>query len=53
MIDLGLPYPPAAETCATLEALASLRGPRDARTDKRHQGRLLIVGGPTTFPAPC
>ncbi len=50
VIDLGLPYPPAAETCATLEALASLRGPRDARTDKRHQGRLLIVGGSDDFP---
>jgi NAD(P)H-hydrate epimerase len=50
VLDLGLPFPATAETCATEAALAPLRRPRDARTEKRRQGRLLIVGGSADFP---
>jgi NAD(P)H-hydrate epimerase len=50
VLDLGLPFAPSAESCATDEALAPLRRPRDAATEKRRQGRLLIVGGSDGFP---
>lgn len=50
VLDLGLPFPPSAESCATAAALAPLRRPRPADTEKRRQGRLLIVGGSDDFP---
>jgi NAD(P)H-hydrate epimerase len=50
VLDLGLPFPPTAESCATPAVLAPLRRPRAADTDKRRQGRLLIVGGSDAFP---
>ncbi|MEY4272507.1 MAG: hypothetical protein RL250_1373 [Verrucomicrobiota bacterium] len=50
VLDLGLPFAPTAESCATEAALAPLRRPRAADTEKRRQGRLLIVGGSDDFP---
>ena len=50
VVDLGLTFPEAAESCSTDAALAPLRRPRAADTEKRRQGRLLIVGGSDDFP---
>lgn len=50
VIDLGLPFAGGTEMCATDAALAPLRRPRAADTEKRRQGRLLIVGGSEDFP---
>lgn len=48
--DLGLPLPAAKESCSTLETLAPLAAARPARTEKRRQGRVLIVGGSPGMP---
>lgn len=48
--DLGLPLPGAAEGSATAEVLAPLAAARDARSEKRRQGRVLIVGGSAGMP---
>jgi NAD(P)H-hydrate epimerase len=50
VLDLGLPFAPATETCATDAVLAPLRRPRAADAEKRRQGRLLILGGSEDFP---
>ena len=48
--DIGLPLGETEEACVTSECLAPLRRPRRARSDKRHQGRLLVVGGSDRMP---
>ena len=50
VLDIGLPLGETEEACVTTSALAPLRRPRRARSDKRHQGRLLIVGGSDRMP---
>jgi NAD(P)H-hydrate epimerase len=50
VLDIGLPLGETEEACVTAEALAPLRRPRRARSDKRHHGRLLIVGGSERMP---
>lgn len=48
--DIGLPLALGESRNATGEVLASLRTPRPARTEKREQGRLLIIGGSRAMP---
>lgn len=48
--DLGLPLPAGEEACSTLGTLAPLAVARPARTEKRRQGRVLIVGGSAGMP---
>ncbi len=48
--DIGLPLAETAEACSTHLALAPLNKPRKAQTEKRAQGRLLIVGGSDSMP---
>jgi len=48
--DIGLPLALGETRCATASALDPLRAPRNARTEKRAQGRLLIVGGSRDMP---
>ncbi len=50
VLDIGLPLGETEEACVTRAALAPLTRPRRARSDKRHQGRLLIVGGSERMP---
>lgn len=50
VLDIGLPLGETEEACVTAAGLAPLRRPRRARSDKRHQGRLLIVGGSDRMP---
>ena len=50
VLDIGLPLGETEEACVTSAALAPLTRPRRARSDKRHQGRLLIVGGSERMP---
>ena len=50
VLDIGLPLGETEEACVTATSLAPLRRPRRARSDKRHQGRLLIVGGSDRMP---
>jgi len=50
VLDIGLPLGETEEACVTASSLAALRRPRRARSDKRHQGRLLIVGGSDRMP---
>lgn len=50
VVDLGLPLGETEEACVTAASLAPLRRPRRARSDKRHHGRLLIVGGSDRMP---
>ena len=50
VLDIGLPLGETQEACVTAASLAPLRRPRRARSDKRHQGRLLIVGGSDGMP---
>jgi ADP-dependent NAD(P)H-hydrate dehydratase / NAD(P)H-hydrate epimerase len=50
VLDIGLPLGETEEACVTADSLAPLRKPRRARSDKRHQGRLLIVGGSERMP---
>jgi NAD(P)H-hydrate epimerase len=50
VLDIGLPLGETEEACVTAANLAPLRRPRRARSDKRHQGRLLIVGGSDRMP---
>jgi len=48
--DLGLPLSAGTESAATTGILAPLAAPRAARTEKRRQGRVLIVGGSAGMP---
>jgi NAD(P)H-hydrate epimerase len=50
VLDIGLPLGETEEACVTAETLAPLRKPRRARSDKRHHGRLLIIGGSERMP---
>ena len=50
VIDIGLPLGETEEACVAETSLTPLRRPRRARSDKRHQGRLLIVGGSDRMP---
>lgn len=50
VLDIGLPLGETEEACVTAAALAPLTRPRRARGDKRHQGRLLILGGSERMP---
>ena len=50
VLDIGLPLGETEEACVTAESLAPLRRPRRARSDKRNQGKLLIVGGSDRMP---
>ena len=50
VLDIGLPLGETEEACVTATSLNLLRRPRRARSDKRHQGRLLIVGGSERMP---
>ncbi len=48
--DIGLPLAETAEACSTHLALAPLSKPRSAQTEKRRQGRVLIIGGSEAMP---
>ncbi len=48
--DIGLPLAETAEACSTHLALAPLQKPRSAQTEKRRQGRVLIIGGSEAMP---
>lgn len=50
VLDIGLPLGETEEACVTAAALAPLTRPRRARGDKRHHGRLLIIGGSERMP---
>jgi len=50
VLDIGLPLGETEEACVTATSLTPLRKPRRARSDKRHHGRLLIVGGSDRMP---
>ena len=50
VIDIGLPGKAGPEACATARTLDALRGLRPARTEKRQQGRVLIVAGSRSMP---
>lgn len=50
VLDIGLPLGETEEACVTAAALAPLRRPRRALSDKRHQGRVLIIGGSANMP---
>ena len=50
VLDIGLPLGETEEACVTSAALAPLTRPRRARCDKRHHGRILIVGGSERMP---
>jgi NAD(P)H-hydrate epimerase len=50
VLDIGLPLGVTEEACVTAASLAPLRKPRRARSDKRHQGRILIIGGSERMP---
>ena len=50
VLDIGLPLGETEEACVTATSLTPLRRPRRARSDKRHQGRLLVVGGSDHMP---
>ncbi|MFZ9435989.1 MAG: NAD(P)H-hydrate dehydratase [Opitutales bacterium] len=50
VLDIGLPLGETEEACVTATSLTALRKPRRARSDKRHHGRLLIVGGSERMP---
>ncbi len=50
VLDIGLPLGETEEACVTAASLATLRKPRRAGSDKRHQGRVLIIGGSDHMP---
>jgi len=50
VLDIGLPLGETEEACVTTTSLNPLGKPRRARSDKRHHGRLLIVGGSERMP---
>ncbi len=50
VVDIEIPLKTEGQRCATRNALGSLTSPRNARTEKREQGRVLIVGGSRTMP---
>ena len=50
VIDIGLPGKSGTEACATPHALDALRKFRPANTEKRQQGRVLIVAGSQAMP---
>jgi len=50
VIDIGLPLGISTESCSTLSALDVIKKPRNSQTEKRQQGRVLIVGGSQSMP---
>jgi len=50
VVDIGLPFGVGVDTCSTLSALDPIKKPRRANTEKRQQGRILIVGGSQSMP---
>jgi NAD(P)H-hydrate epimerase len=50
VLDIGLPLGETEEACVTSAALTPITRPRRARSDKRHHGRILIVGGSERMP---
>ncbi len=50
VIDIGLPLGVSTDSCSTLSALDPIKKPRSANTEKRQQGRILIVGGSQSMP---
>ncbi len=48
--DIELPLAETAEACSTHLALSPLNTPRKAQTEKRQQGRVLIIGGSASMP---
>ena len=50
VVDIGLPFGVGVDTCSTLAALDPIKKPRSANTEKRQQGRILIVGGSQSMP---
>ena len=48
--DLGIHLPSGVTSSSTPDELMPLALPRDARTEKRRQGRVLIVGGSARMP---
>lgn len=48
--DIGLPLAETEENAALPGLLRPLNRPRDARTDKRRQGRVAIIGGSDGMP---
>ena len=50
VVDLDLPGAPGDEACATDHALDALREARPAGTEKRRQGKVLIVAGSDPMP---
>lgn len=48
--DLGLSLSAGKTTVSTLRVLVPLTVPRSAKTDKRRQGRVVIVGGSAAMP---
>ena len=50
VIDIGLPLGVSTDSCSTLAALDPVKKPRSSNTEKRQQGRILIVGGSQSMP---
>lgn len=50
VIDIGLPLGVSTDSCSTLSALGPIKKPRSSNTEKRQQGRILIVGGSQSMP---
>ena len=50
VIDIGLPLGVSTDSCSTLAALDPIKKPRSSNTEKRQQGRVLIVGGSQSMP---
>lgn len=50
VIDIGLPLGVGTDSCSTLSALDPIKKPRSSNTEKRQQGRILIVGGSQSMP---
>jgi NAD(P)H-hydrate epimerase len=50
VVDIKIPLKAGDQRCATRNVLGRLTLPRDARTEKREQGRVFIVGGSRTMP---
>ena len=50
VIDIGLPLGVDTDSCSTMSALDPIKKPRNSQTEKRQQGRVLIVGGSQSMP---
>ena len=50
VVDIGLPLGVGTDSCSTLAALDPVKKPRNSNTEKRQQGRILIVGGSQSMP---